>query len=84
VAKPGIEVINLVFANDDVVWISWKFTDKERVPSLRQTNEVIGAYVTAGARINLYRHLERLQENAIYCDTGSVIFIQPRDVPQLV
>jgi len=25
-ATPVIEVINLVFANDEVVWVSWKFT----------------------------------------------------------
>ena len=74
-ATPGIEVVHLVFANDEVVWVSWKFTAEERVPSLRHTNEVIGAYVTAGARIHLYRHLDRLQEKAIYCDTDSVIFI---------
>jgi len=67
----GIEVL----ANDEVVWVSWKFTAKERVPSLRHTKEVIGAYVTAGARIPLYRHLDRLQEKAIYCDTDSVIYV---------
>jgi len=83
-ATPGIEVVHLVFANDEVVWVSWKFTAEERVPSLRHTNEVIGAYVTAGARIHLYLHLDRLQEKAIYCDTSSVIYIQPRDDPQLV
>ena len=60
-AKPCIKVINLVFAIDEVVWVSWKFTPEERVPSLRHTNEDIGAYVTAGARIHLYRHLDRLQ-----------------------
>jgi hypothetical protein len=54
------------------------------VPSLRHTNEVIGAYVTAGARIHLYRHLDILQEKALYCDTDYVIFIQPRDGLQLV
>jgi len=64
-ATPGIEVINLMFANDDVVWVSWKFTAEERVPNLRHTNEVIGAYVTAGARMHLYRYLDRLKENAI-------------------
>ena len=25
-ATPGIEMIKLVFANDEVVWVSWKFT----------------------------------------------------------
>jgi hypothetical protein len=73
-----------VFANDEVVWVSLTFTAKERLPSLRHANDVIGAYVTAGARIHMYRHLDRLQEKAIYCDTDSVRFIQPRDEPQQV
>jgi hypothetical protein len=61
-----------------------KFTAEERVLSWHQKNEVIGAYVTAGANIQLYRYLDTLQENAIYCDTDPVIFIQPRNVPVLV
>ena len=77
-ATPGIEVVYLVFANDEVVWVSWTFTAEERVPSQRHTNEVIGAYVTAGARIHPYRHLDRLQEKAIYCDTDSVTYISSR------
>jgi len=81
---PGIEVTNLAFASDDVVWISWKHSAEERVPNLRHTNEVIGAYVTAGARMHLYRYLDRLGERAIYCDTDSVIYIQPKDEPNLV
>jgi len=54
------------------------------VPSLRHTNEVIGAYVTAGARIHLYSFLDKLQYKACHTDTDSVIFIQPRDEPALV
>jgi len=68
-----------VFAKDDVVSNSWKYRAEEHVPSLRQTNEVIGSYVTAVARINLYRYLDRLRENAIYFDVDSVIYIQLRD-----
>ena len=48
------------------------------MPNLRHTNKVIGAYVTAGARIHLYRYLDRLCERAIFCDTDSVIYIQPK------
>jgi len=73
--------MNLAFASDDVVWISWKYSADEDVPSLRHTNKVIGAYVAAGARIHLYRYLHRLKEKAMYCDTVSVIYIQPRDGP---
>jgi len=76
-------VTNLAFASDDVVWISWKHSAEESVPNLRHTNEVIGAYVTSGARIHLYRYIDRLGERAIYCDTYSVIYIQPRDEPGL-
>jgi len=51
------------------------------VPYLPDTNEVIGAYVTAGARIHLYSFLDRLQENANFCNPDSVIFIQPSGEP---
>jgi len=73
---PGVEVQNVMFASDYVVWISWQYSADERVPSLRHTNEVIGAYVTAGARIHLYGFLDKLQEKAVYTDTDSVTFIQ--------
>ena len=54
------------------------------MPNLRHTNEVIGAYVTAGASMHLYRYLDGLGERAIYCDTDSVIYIQHKDEPNLV
>jgi len=78
-ATPEIEVTNLTFANDDDVWISWKYSAEEHVPNLRHTNEFTAAYVTAGARIPLYRYLDSLGEKDIHCDTNSVICIQPRD-----
>jgi len=36
------------------------------------------------ARIHLYIYLEVLQEKAIYCDTDSVVYIQPRDKTKLL
>jgi len=82
-ATPDIEVTNLVFASDDVVWLSWKHGAEEDMSSLRHTNGIMGAYVTAGARIHLYRYLDRLQERAIYCDTDPVTYVQPKDEPSL-
>ena len=73
-----------MFANDDVVWMSWKRGVEEDVPILRHSNEVIGAYVTEEARIHLYPYLDRLRENAIYCYTESVIYIQPNDELELI
>ena len=78
----GIQVANLMFASDDVVCSSWRYIAEENVPNLRHTNEVIGAYVTAGARIHLYGYLYKLQQRALYFDTDSITYIQPNvDLP---
>ncbi len=82
-ATPGIEVAALMFASDDVVWTSRRYIGEENVPNLRHT-EVIGAYVTAWARIDLYGFFDSLDERALYCDTDSVIYIQPTAEPPLV
>ena len=52
------------------------YISEEMVPNLRHTNDFVGAYVTAGARIHLYGYLDSLQKRALYCD-DSVIYIQP-------
>jgi hypothetical protein len=70
-ATPGIEVGNLLFASDAFIWASWQYID-ENIPSLRHTNDVTGASVTAGARLHLYSFLHGLEEKALYCDTDSV------------
>ena len=72
---PGIEVTNLLFASDDVVWVSWWYRHEELVDTLPHTNEVIGAYVTTGVQLRLYSFLERLGTRALYCDTNSVIYV---------
>ena len=80
-STPGIEVTNLLFASDEVVWISWRFREEEIVESLPHTNEVIGAYVTTGARLKLYSYLEQLGTRALYCDTDSVIYVTSKNEP---
>jgi hypothetical protein len=44
----------------------------------------VGAYVTAGGRLQLYRYLDKLQDKALYCDTDSVIYVQPKREPPLI
>jgi hypothetical protein len=79
-----IDVVNLLFASDHVVWVSWEYAAEETIPNLPHTNEVVGSFVTAGARIHLYAYLDKLQERAIYTDTYSVINIQNDDKPPLI
>jgi hypothetical protein len=70
---PGIEVTSLMFARDEV---SWRYSDEEQVTNPKHTNEVLGAYVTAGARLRLYHFLDKVQENSLYCDTDSIFYVQ--------
>jgi hypothetical protein len=84
-ATPGIEVTNILFTGDEEVWATWKYAEEEEnMPVLRHTNEVIGAYVTAGARLKFYSYLDALKESAVYCDTDSVIYIRKCGQPPAV
>jgi hypothetical protein len=83
-ATPGVKVTSLLFVKDQAVWISWLHTGEEHAPNLKDAHVVIASYVTAGARIHLYRYLDTLQDKALYCDTDSVICIQPRGDPSLI
>ena len=40
-ATPGLEVTNLAFASDDVVWLSWKVSAEDNVANQPHTKEVI-------------------------------------------
>jgi hypothetical protein len=57
------------------------FSDEEKIPNLKHTIEVLGAYVIAGARLRLYHFRDKEQENALYCDTDSIIFVQKESEP---
>jgi hypothetical protein len=84
-AAPDVEVTDVLFANDDAVWVKWKYANEEQdVPLLRHTNNVIGAYVTTGARLKLYYYLDVLKEKAVYCDTDSGIYVQESGRPPAV
>ena len=52
-ATPGVEVVNLLFASDSVVWDSWKYIAEEQEPSQSHANEVVAAYVACGERMHL-------------------------------
>jgi hypothetical protein len=75
---PGTEVTNLIFPNDDVAWLSWKYTE-DNVAAGKNVNVVVAAYVTNQARLKLYEYLSKLGESVLYCDTDSVIYIQKVD-----
>jgi hypothetical protein len=48
---------------------------EEEMPVLKHANVVVGAFVTAGARLKLYTYLEALNRDVLYTDTDSIIFV---------
>jgi hypothetical protein len=79
--SPGTEVTNLIFPNDDVLWVSWKYSE-ENVAAGKNVNVAVAAYVTTQARLKLYEYLGELSESVLYCDSDSVTYIQNIDEPQ--
>ena len=73
-----------MFANNEVVMISWQHCEETRVSTLKHSNKLIASNVTAGAKMHFYSSLDKLQDKALHCDNDSVVYIQPRNEPGLV
>ena len=65
--SPGTEVTNLIFPNNEVVWISWKFSENN-VTTGKNVNVAVAAYVTTQVRLKLYEYLSKLDDSVLYCD----------------
>ena len=78
---PGTEVSNLIFPKDDVVWVSWKYSE-DNVAAGKNVNAGVAAYVTTEARFKLYDYMSKLGQSVLYCDTDSVIFVKKANDPQ--
>ena len=68
---PGTEVTNLIFPNDDVAWISWKYSE-DNVAAGKNVNVAVAAYVTTQARLKLYEYLSKLGQSMLHSDTDTV------------
>jgi hypothetical protein len=81
--SPGTEVTNLIFPNDDVAWVSWKYSE-ENVAAGKNVNVAVAAYITTQARLKLYEYLSELGESVLYCDNDSGDFLlKHNDRPQM-
>jgi len=73
--SPGTEVTNLIFPNNEVVWISWKFSENN-VTKGKNVNVAVSSYVTTQARLKLYEYLSKLGDSVLYCDTDWLFTIK--------
>jgi len=78
--SPGIEVTNLIFPNEEVAWVSWKYSE-DNVTTGKNVNVSVAAYVTTQARLKLYGYLSKLGKSVLYSDTDSVIYVQKVNEP---
>ena len=81
--SPGTEVTNLIFPNEEVAWVSWKYSE-DNVTTGKNVNVAVAAYVTTQARLKLYGYLSELGKSVLYCDTDSVIYVQKVGEPPKV
>lgn len=59
VTNLGTEVINLIFPNLDVVWLSWKYSE-DNIAAGNNVNVAMAVYITTQARLKLYEYLSEL------------------------
>lgn len=70
------QISQVMLVNTETLLVSHSKT-KDFIPPSNYTNVVIAAFTTALARLHLYKFLDLVGENALYCDTDSVIYSHP-------
>ena len=73
-SDPTKEVIDMVNANDDVLYVCWRNIE-QGLENLDSTNVVTAAFTTAQARLRLYEYLDKLKERVLYYDTDSCVYV---------
>jgi hypothetical protein len=68
-----VELKNEVLIDDDTLYVSYIEKEESRT-SLMTTNLGLAGFVTANARLRLYKELYKLSDRVIYCDTDSIIY----------
>ncbi|KAF4521060.1 hypothetical protein B566_EDAN008132 [Ephemera danica] len=73
--NPNFDVTNLRVFGEKAVLLNYDiFSDV--VPPDPKVNVTVACYVTCGARMMLYEHLDKLKERVFYVDTDSVCYLQ--------
>ena len=67
--------LNMNFINDEMVQMSYTYKD-QFVDNSYNTNIYIASYTTSSARLMLYDKLDYLNEQVLYFDTDSIIYIE--------
>lgn len=71
------DIHRLHIINEDVMVVEYDNLDLFEEDS-SSTNEVLAAFTTCFARLELLRHMKSVGRNILYCDTDSLIFLTRR------
>lgn len=63
------------FLNDRTAMVQWSYDNRCIVHPSRVNNVFIATFTTVYAHLKLYGYLEQLQENVLYTDTDSLIYV---------
>jgi G:T-mismatch repair DNA endonuclease (very short patch repair protein) len=85
IADQTISITEVIFNTDDTCIIKLK-DEKEFVDEKSYINVVVAGFVTAYARLELFKHMETVQAEGckiLYCDTDSLVYVVEKDKPVL-
>ena len=70
--------LNMNFITDEMVQMSYTYKD-QFVDNSYNTNIYVACFTTSSARLMLYDKLDYLNEQVLYFDTDSIIYIEPKN-----
>ena len=73
------EIQTVRVINDKITQVVFKASDRDFLQSSKTTNIFIALTTTAWARIRLYKELDKVNRQVLYCDTDSIIYEESPD-----
>ena len=71
--------LNMNFINEEMVQMSYTYKD-QFVDNSYNTNIYVACFTTSSARLMLYDKLDYLNDQVLYFDTDSIIYISPKNI----
>lgn len=77
--SPAIIINDIYTSGSENIYVSWKYTNDEDKNASKNVCIPAGAYTTTNARLMLFNELIQIQNEILYCDTDSLIYVEKED-----
>ena len=78
----GNKIHDIRICTEDMVEVDVSKVEEEVISSSK-TNIFIASFITSWARLELYSYLEKLQEQVLYFDTDTIIYLWLEGLPEV-